>query len=701
MSSTNSPNAHIFEYLDYYCDSDNKTDYAVLLTGPWGAGKTYLIKEYRERLKASLKTETLFVSLYGMSSTDQIDFEFFRQLHPVLASDGMKLAAKFGKAFLKGALKIDIDADGKDDGTLSLALPDLDSAAKGAKRPKDYILIFDDLERSSLDLAIVLGYINYIVEHQGSKAIILANSAKIRGVGDESESDEKEGGKSSADKAFDAIKEKLIGQTLEIKPDAEATLAPVLESFPKGMARDFLIAHRTDILDLQRETATGNLRTLKHGLKTFERMTRAFESCHWANQKAVMEIFRACFILVAEHKLGKLPRSEMAKLDGVAIRSLMLSDTKKRPDFKTYEYLKTKYPTFPFRNTVPSTKTFATLICDGCLDWEELRAELNDSPHYRSPRAEQPWERLYHYWTMNDADFDADCAAVEAAFQNREYVETGVVFHVFGVRLAFVKVGSISQTADDVVRECKAYIDFLSDNRHLAPDFSADAFLPEMGYGGRAYTHGETPEFAEIVRHYQVVLAKISEERLTEVANGLMALIDSNLSQFTRQLVFNNFQHALYYDRPVLARIAPIDFVEKILSVGGEAQVDIFNTLKLRYENDVIRHALAPERAWLKAVSDELTRRLPFTGKLSKYRLQTRLQHVIKPILDAADKQDAEEKASRATAKGAFADGAPPAKPAKKSTTNSSEKGLRSKVRNPNGKKNKAPHGGATERGSG
>ena len=36
-------NKHIEEFLDYYLNVEQSPDYAVLITGCWGSGKTYFI----------------------------------------------------------------------------------------------------------------------------------------------------------------------------------------------------------------------------------------------------------------------------------------------------------------------------------------------------------------------------------------------------------------------------------------------------------------------------------------------------------------------------------------------------------------------------------------------------------------------------------------------------------------------------------
>src|SRR5450631_3786913 len=120
-------NRHIVKYLEYYCDAKHEFDYAVLITGPWGVGKTYLTKRFLEA-RASETARHLFVSLYGITSFRQIEESFYRQLHPVLSSKGMKFATAVAKGALKLGLKVDLDGDGKDDLTINSQLPELDLA---------------------------------------------------------------------------------------------------------------------------------------------------------------------------------------------------------------------------------------------------------------------------------------------------------------------------------------------------------------------------------------------------------------------------------------------------------------------------------------------------------------------------------------------------------------------------------------------
>jgi hypothetical protein len=103
-------NEHILDYLRYYCDENNTFNFAVMLKGRWGAGKTYLIKSFLEaRPQPVSGKKDLYVSLYGLTSTQQIDDALYRQLHPHLTSKAIAVGGDLTKAIFKRATSIDLD----------------------------------------------------------------------------------------------------------------------------------------------------------------------------------------------------------------------------------------------------------------------------------------------------------------------------------------------------------------------------------------------------------------------------------------------------------------------------------------------------------------------------------------------------------------------------------------------------------------
>jgi len=48
-------NKHVWDYLEYYLRLGHAPGFAVLVSGPWGVGKTYLMKAF---LKKEFKEDT-------------------------------------------------------------------------------------------------------------------------------------------------------------------------------------------------------------------------------------------------------------------------------------------------------------------------------------------------------------------------------------------------------------------------------------------------------------------------------------------------------------------------------------------------------------------------------------------------------------------------------------------------------------------
>ena len=121
------PNVHIERYLKEYLDLEFSPGFAVLLQGEWGCGKTWFIKrfieDYEEKKGDKNKNRTLYISLYSVKSTIEIEDQIFQQLHPILSSKAMVLTAKILKGALRAGLKIDLDKNDKLEG--SIRIPDL------------------------------------------------------------------------------------------------------------------------------------------------------------------------------------------------------------------------------------------------------------------------------------------------------------------------------------------------------------------------------------------------------------------------------------------------------------------------------------------------------------------------------------------------------------------------------------------------
>jgi Cdc6-like AAA superfamily ATPase len=150
-------NKHVNEYLSYYVSFPHSPRFAVLLNGTWGIGKTFLVQKYLQTFERQGK-KSVYISLYGLASLDEINDAFFRALYPNLSGTTAKIAGRIANTAMK-YYRVDGVIDVKD----------------FMKKFSCDLYVFDDLERCEAPINKVLGYINEFVEHDGCKVIIIAN----------------------------------------------------------------------------------------------------------------------------------------------------------------------------------------------------------------------------------------------------------------------------------------------------------------------------------------------------------------------------------------------------------------------------------------------------------------------------------------------------------------------------------------------
>lgn len=253
-------NENIVNFLNGYMMNPDP-QYAVLLKGKWGCGKTHFINHWIDAYKGNPTTgqvlESIYVSLYGLSDTKQITTAINRVICPILYGK----AAKAGKVLAKIASamvlkhEVDLNYDGISDFSINIGIDSLskfksnDSLVNSKK-----LLIFDDLERCDVPMKKLLGYLNFFVEQCNCHLIVIGDEDKI------AEGENK--------KIFGEFKEKTIGREFEIATDIHSALDTFVNQTPKN---DFVVGHQEQIEKFFAMTECDNLRILRQALWDFSR----------------------------------------------------------------------------------------------------------------------------------------------------------------------------------------------------------------------------------------------------------------------------------------------------------------------------------------------------------------------------------------------------------------------------------------------
>lgn len=233
------------EELKYYC-AELQPVGALMLTGEWGCGKTYLLNN---SLAGELKDKCVFlrVSLFGMETIEEVKKEVKQcwlrtvaELNTpisVWAEKAQKFTGFFKTVADKGAEYLPEPWKTIVSGTLSFDFMDF-VKVESTMGDKKVILIFDDLERTDIPTSDLLGCINDYCENLHINTIVVANEEKIQS----SENDKIK---------YNEIKEKIIQRTIHYLPDYPSVVSNVIDSIvckdddtASQEYKAFLIKHR-------------------------------------------------------------------------------------------------------------------------------------------------------------------------------------------------------------------------------------------------------------------------------------------------------------------------------------------------------------------------------------------------------------------------------------------------------------------------
>lgn len=228
---------------------EKDTDYAVMITGEWGCGKTYyakhglsdIIKNQPYLLMAGKEYNysSVYVSLYGMSNIKELPFLIVQTIHPFWKG---KIAAGI-KSIVGGTA--DFFGVGKGN---------IEEFVRAFEIDKDKVLIFDDLERvnsESVKIKEILGAINHYADDNNLKVIVISDESKIN------------------DDDFQSFKEKTIRYTLKFQKPLSESFDDIVSEKEKDECFAFLKEQKDLIIKVFELGECKNLRTLKFIIDAF------------------------------------------------------------------------------------------------------------------------------------------------------------------------------------------------------------------------------------------------------------------------------------------------------------------------------------------------------------------------------------------------------------------------------------------------
>lgn len=595
-------NKHVKEYIEYYCRLNTSPEYALLLKGSWGCGKTYLVEETIEKLERE-DYKFLLVSLYGISSIDDIETKFFQILNPVLSSKPMVLARKLAKGLLKGTLRVDIDGDDKADGNLTTGIPDI-NLNDYLTDTSNCILVFDDIERCHIELKQLLGYINYFVEKSGYKVILIADETKL--VPKETDQDKQSN-------QYYQAKEKLIGKTLEVKSDAnvvyEHIVTDVIED-PKLV--EHFRSHQNHFIKIYNESSYDNLRSLRKALIESGRIWSILDPEVKEKNELLLHLFTLLIILSMEVFSGSIKPEEFNKLIGriIAPRGLTTNADKRDPDYSRYRNIEKKY-SISLLSTVLDIPTWTKLFETGHISKESLNSKLKTTSYFLQENTPN-WMKLWRYWELEDADFQKILEDFKNEYDNRNFVVPGEINHAAGIMLKFSNLDLISISVSNVVTNHKKYIDDIASTEKIEIELSKKFDPLETDAHRNLQFHCyDTDPFKELKQYLDDKCNGVKEKHLKTEATRILATLKTSTLQAAEDLNHSNDKHTPFALLPVLKHLQSRELIHCYLGLSNIDKRNFMSILVRRYELLASKSMLLEEKTVIKIFRKRLTKIYP------------------------------------------------------------------------------------------
>lgn len=421
-------NNEILGILNEY-EKNPKKRYAILIDGDWGSGKTYFIKN--QYIKGD--KNKLYISLYGVKNKEEINSKIYYSIlgnvikdnkHKKAIEKAIEKAKKVSKEVGKFAKPVTLSVKNIFNIDLTgLEKVDVSSVISLFKDIKEYILVFDDLERCDIPINEVLGYINEYVEHKGAKVIIVANENEINKLNYDDnyelkvisclndkikfEDEEKRGKETEKvtinklksrvevlyeeNKKYKAIKEKLVGFTIKYEPDISDIYEHIIKDYSEKNEElyIFLQKNKKDLINIMKVNQCKNIRTMVYIFDVFETIYNTVKDI--INKETIIKLIFKNTIFCA---IGLKKGIEIDKILNGSMCNVSVSLYEDR-----IYYGKSYFTAFDFVND---------FIYTGKLDENNILKTIDyyNELKFDDLEEEDPFYYLQKYWVLNDQEIE-------------------------------------------------------------------------------------------------------------------------------------------------------------------------------------------------------------------------------------------------------------------------------------------------------
>ena len=559
--------------LDYV--RSDYTDYAIMINGEWGSGKTYFwnnkIRKKIETMQLNGKRyTTIYMSLYGISNLEEISKKIFiettqlmdKNLRKFMDANGQTNIPEYAKTGLDMANFFGVTQNGD-----KIDYADFFST-------DDKVLCFDDLERANVDVIDILGYINNFVEHDHIKTIIICNekelSTKLKSSNLEMKTFiatyllDKQNELNKTDKPmvekiqdkiehvfdkandYERIKEKLIGETFEYAPKFDYIINGIVmrdENEPDLIR--FLRENTRLIINTFERSGTRNLRILKHALNDFKKVFDMVNKSYPNTSHRVMQTMLIFTIAISfEIKAGKVTKNKFMNIKdneeykAILVSSRVLMDNRqfyiKEFDNNYYYNFKAEYRFFKFIEYYIRTRIFDMKIFKQDMETIRNTVDTENLPGYKRLLTEE-------YWKISDDEFDGVIDDImkdikEGSLKLIDIVKIYAYFSYFSRKgLIDYDIKTLKNVFFDGMNKSSLKSEYCENVNEELAKIAIEEFAEDM---------------EEILKHFDNLNNQLLDKKYREMAEDVFKCIPMKMEQFYEKFDKQCMQMPIfkYYD---------------------------------------------------------------------------------------------------------------------------------------------------------
>ena len=541
--------------LDYV--RSDYTDYAIMINGEWGSGKTHFwnnkIRKKIESLQLNGKRyTTIYMSLYGISNLEEISKKIFIETTQLMDKNLRKFMDDNSQTTIPEYAKTGIDMANFFGVTQNGDRVDYGEFFS----TDDKVLCFDDLERANVDVIDILGYINNFVEHDHIKTIIICNekelSTKLKSSNlemktfiatylldkqDELNKSDKPMVEKIQDKIehvfdkandYERIKEKLIGETFEYAPKFDYIINGILMRYENNPDLIRFLRENTGlIISTFNKSGTRNLRILKHALNDFKKIYEMVNKSYPNTNHRVMQTMLIFTIAISfEIKAGKITKDKFVNIQdneeykSILVSSRILMDNRqfyiKEFDNNYYYNFKSEYRFFKFIEYYIRTRIFDMKLFKENMETIRNTVDTENLPGYKRLLTEE-------YWKISDDQFDTVIREVihDVKEGNLSLIDTVKLFAYFSY---FSRKGLIEYDLKTLRSVFFNGMNIASLSSEYCPD-------PKEELGKIAIEEVEE-DMEDILKHFNALNDQLLDKMYKEKADEVMKCIPMKMEQF-------------------------------------------------------------------------------------------------------------------------------------------------------------------------